>query len=56
MTGDFDNGTASIPANSYMDVKKAYYYTSSGIETITYTVYFNGNLLDTWTGTHVISP
>ena len=56
ITGNFDNGTVTVPKNSYTDVPKSYYYITTGIETITYTVYYNGIQLDEWSGTHYINP
>ena len=55
ITGNFDSGSVTVPANSYVDVTKNYYYITTGTETITYTIYYNGAQIDSWSGTHVIT-
>ena len=51
VTGNFDSGSVTVPANSYVDVTKSYYYTVAGAVNLTYTIYYNGSQLDTWSGT-----
>ena len=55
ITGKFDSGSITIPRKSYRDIIKYYIYITGGIENITYTIYYNGIVLNTWFGTHNIS-
>ncbi len=54
--GNFDSGTLTVPKNSYVDVTRAYYYTTSGVVQVTYTLLYEGNRLDTWSGIMNVSP
>jgi hypothetical protein len=56
VTGNFDSGSVTIPKNGYIDVTRGYVYSTAGPVTITYTIYFNGNLLDTWSGVMSVLP
>jgi len=52
----FDSGTVTIQANGYRSIIESYYYTTLGPVTETYTLYYNGEELDSWSGTlNVIS-
>lgn len=54
--GHFDEGTIVVPANSFQTVTRTYYYTVSGNIGITYTLSYNGTVLDIWKGTSYITP
>ncbi len=56
ITGNYDSGQVTVPGNGYKDITKGYYYTATGMVKITYTISYNGNQLDTWTGTQNIAP
>jgi hypothetical protein len=56
VTGDFDSGTANVPANSYIDVYKeySYYGMAAGSVELTYTISYGGVVLDTKSVTTVV--
>ena len=56
VSGNYDSGTVTIPKNSYLDITRNYIYTNVGPVTITYTIYYNGVQIDTWSGTMNILP
>ncbi len=47
VTGKFDSGYITVLKNSYRDVTRSYDYFTDGMETVTYSIYYNGTLLDT---------
>lgn len=51
LTGILDSGSVNMPAESTWDIRKGYYYETSGTHEMTYTVSYNRTVLDTWTGT-----
>jgi hypothetical protein len=51
VTGNYDNGSVTVPANGYVDVTKNYLYTTAGPVSLSYTISYNGNQLDSWSGT-----
>jgi hypothetical protein len=56
VTGNFDSGSIVVPKNGYVDVTRSYYYTVAGAVNLTYTIYHNGNQIDTWSGTMNVLP
>ncbi len=56
ITGNFDSGSVTVPKNGYLDITKGYYYTAIGTEKITYTIYYSGTQIDSWSGTYTIAP
>ena len=56
VTGNFDGGSVTVPKNSYVDVTKSYYYTVAGVVNLTYTIYYNGSQINTWSGTMNVLP
>jgi hypothetical protein len=51
ITGKPDSGYVTVLSNSYRDVTRSYDYFTDGMETVTYTIYYNGTLLDTCSST-----
>jgi len=53
----FASGTVTIPANGHKSVPGSYYYdTPIGPLTETYTIYYRGKKLDSWSGTLNVVP
>jgi hypothetical protein len=55
VAGDFAQGDVTVPKNGYFHVTEWYYYKTAGTLTITYTISYKGNKLDSWSGTMVVS-
>ena len=51
VTGNYDSDSVTVPANGYVDVTKNYLYTTAGPVSLSYTISYNGNQLDSWSGT-----
>jgi hypothetical protein len=51
LTGIFDGDSVTVPADSAQEIRKSYYYETSGTHQVTYTVAYDRTVLDTWTGT-----
>jgi len=56
VTGNFDDGTITVPRNSFKDVVKTFIYNKKGTARITYTIYYNNNELDKWSGGVTVTP
>jgi len=55
LTGKLDSGYVTVLKNSYRDITRNYSYAKNGMEEVTYSIYYNGNLLDTYFTTHDIN-
>lgn len=55
-TGDFDSDSKTIPANSSKSITKRYFYETIGSIEITYTIFYRGNELDSWSGAVNVVP
>jgi uncharacterized repeat protein (TIGR02543 family) len=56
VTGNFDSGSVTVPANGSISVTKSYYYTVGGAVNLTYTIYYNGAQINSWSGTMNVLP
>lgn len=55
--GEFDHGTAIVPADGKCDISRCYFYENDvGPLELTYTVSHNGRELDSWSGTMNVIP
>jgi len=55
-TGDFSDGSKTIPANSSKSITKRCFYENAGSIEITYTIFYRGSELDSWSGTVNVVP
>jgi hypothetical protein len=55
ITGKLDSGYVTVSEKSSRDITRNYYYTNAGTEEVTYSISYNGSLLDTYSATHNIS-
>jgi hypothetical protein len=53
---NFDSGTINLPKNSLKDISKSFIYDRKGTAKITYTIYYNNNELDMWSGEVAVIP
>lgn len=56
VSGNFDNGSVIVPKRSSVSIEKGYYYETAGSREITYTITYNGTVLDSWSGTLNVIP
>lgn len=57
VTGNFGSGSATVPGNGHIDIKKMYAYDQKpGPVEIRYTISYRGTELDTWSGTVTVIP
>jgi hypothetical protein len=52
----FTGGAVTMPRYGHKEITTKYYYETAGIKQITYTIYYDGIKLDTWSGTLNVLP
>lgn len=55
-TGNYDSGSIIVPKNSFVDVRRRYYYSTAGAIKIDYSIFYRGNEIHSLSGTLIVSP